>query len=146
MLETDDHASAAEAAGMFHGEGVAQFYDDTQALGWAYVRHVFPGAHRAAYASLPEDHFLREERSPDEEQPAWDIYMLYPPGPTWGALPPAPRWWIRQVGLDNRGESIFWADDFRRPPSSGDLRQAMRAMVERGRAGVGGGATTAPAG
>ena len=30
---------------------------------------------------------------------AWDVHLIYPPGPRWdGPLPPAPRFWMHQLG------------------------------------------------
>ena len=32
-------------------------------------------------------------------EPAWDIYMVYPPGVRWEAeLPPVPAYWMHQLG------------------------------------------------
>ncbi len=30
--------------------------------------------------------------------PAWDVYLAYPPGVTWGDWPPAPAFWHHQLG------------------------------------------------
>ena len=30
--------------------------------------------------------------------PAWDVYLAYPPGVTWGETPPAPAYWEHQLG------------------------------------------------
>ena len=30
--------------------------------------------------------------------PAWDVYLAYPPGVTWGDKPPAPAYWEHQLG------------------------------------------------
>lgn len=33
------------------------------------------------------------------DEPAWDIYMVYPPGVRWeGDLPPVPTFWMHQLG------------------------------------------------
>jgi hypothetical protein len=39
--------------------------------------------------------------------PAWDIYMLYPPGVKWETVPPTPAYWMHQItfmpgGADER--------------------------------------------
>ncbi len=31
-------------------------------------------------------------------QPAWDFWMLYEPGRTWGEAAPEPDWWEHQLG------------------------------------------------
>jgi hypothetical protein len=33
-----------------------------------------------------------------EGRPAWDVYLAYPPGPTWDDAPPAPSFWHHQLG------------------------------------------------
>ena len=30
--------------------------------------------------------------------PAWDVYLIYPPGVKWGQEPPAPVYWQHQLG------------------------------------------------
>ena len=30
--------------------------------------------------------------------PAWDVYLIYPPGVTWGDAPPSPSYWEHQLG------------------------------------------------
>ncbi len=30
--------------------------------------------------------------------PAWDVYLVYPPGVSWDAEPPAPSYWQHQLG------------------------------------------------
>jgi hypothetical protein len=33
------------------------------------------------------------------DEPAWDVYMIYPPGVRWvDPLPPAPVFWMHQLG------------------------------------------------
>ncbi len=32
------------------------------------------------------------------DQPAWDFWMLYKPGQTWGEETPEPDWWEHQLG------------------------------------------------
>ena len=34
----------------------------------------------------------------EEGWPAWDVYLAYPPGPTWDAEPPKPAFWHHQLG------------------------------------------------
>ena len=37
---------------------------------------------------------------------AWDVYLVYPPDPTWDAkLPPAPKFWMHQ--LDEEEPALF---------------------------------------
>jgi len=33
-----------------------------------------------------------------EDWPAWDVYLAYAPGATWGDAPPSPRFWHHQLG------------------------------------------------
>ena len=35
-----------------------------------------------------------------DEQPAWDVYLLYGPDAEWGNAPPAPTFWMHQLGID----------------------------------------------
>jgi hypothetical protein len=54
---------------------------------------------------------------PDLEFPAWDVWMLFAPGVTWGerAPPPAPTWWEHQLGrLTQHSELRLDPDRFAR--------------------------------
>jgi hypothetical protein len=44
-------------------------------------------------------------------EPAWDIYLLYPPDARWdGDLPPRPSYWMHQLGSKRRprANGPFW--------------------------------------
>ena len=61
--------------------------------------------------------------------PAWDIYLLYPPGAKWEADPPAPAYWMHQLtfmpgGADERRYGGLRLDTKR-------LRQEIETRLKR---------------
>lgn len=74
MLEGDDDAAAAEQAGSWPEERVCQWWDGAKELSRLF------------------------ERSLGLHSPAWDVYLLYPPGVHWeGDVPPTPTFWMHQL-------------------------------------------------
>ncbi len=59
------------------------------------VSHYWDGERRVGGAVQP---FV-----PDLEEPAWDFWMVYSPGVTWGVEAPKPDWWEHQLGSLGRG-------------------------------------------
>jgi hypothetical protein len=61
--------------------------------------------------------------------PAWDVYMLYPPGVKWGSDTPAPAYWMHQLtfmpgGADERRYGELRLDTKR-------LREEIQARLKR---------------
>jgi len=129
MLESDNEAAAREAAAMFDSTRVTQFYDPEHRAGDAFRRLVFPDAYDKAFASLPDDHWLRETmpqlKSRYETSPEWDIYMFFGPELEWGKAPPRPTRFVRHLGrmIEKDGErlSLMWVDGYENPPVEGRL-------------------------
>ena len=61
------------------GPGILHYWDGEQRIG-AAVQHFVPGL----------------------GYPAWDFWMLYAPGVTWGDEAPEPDWWEHQLGSLDR--------------------------------------------
>jgi len=76
ILPSDSEDAAGTSSGIVEDVRVAQFWDAQKAL---------PGPF-ALMLGLPEG------------WPAWDVYMVYPVGATWGDAPPAPAFWHHQLG------------------------------------------------
>jgi len=77
MVDSDERPAVDDIAGVF-GDRAAQYWDGAKLLGQEVARSV--------------------GRAPDD--PAWDIYLFYPPEAVWpatGALPTAPRF-VTQSG------------------------------------------------
>lgn len=133
MMESDDEASAREAAKMFDGTRVMQFYDPERLVGLVFRRQVFPDAYEQALAALPNDHWLHEamlENGPEYgDGPEWDIYMFFGHGAEWADSPPRPVHFIRHLGrvieTDDEGLSLMWIDDYSKPPVEGVLSEEM---------------------
>ena len=114
---------------MFDSTLVVQFYDPDRRVGDAFRRQVFPDAYEKTLASLPKDHWLREEmpqlKSRYETSPEWDIYMFFGRGVEWKAAPPQPKRFVRHLGriVEKDGEwlSLMWIDGYENPPVEGDL-------------------------
>lgn len=139
MMESDDEASAHEAAKMFDGTRVAQFYDPERRVGSAFRRQVFPDAYEQAIAMLPPDHWLRDamlENGPEYgARPEWDIYMFFKPGGEWSDSPPRPFHFVRHLGrvieTDDERLSLMWIDSYAKPPVEGDLGEQIEKAFER---------------
>lgn len=129
MMTSDNEAAAHGAAAMFDSALVEQFYDPDRLVGTAFRRQVFPDAYKKAFASLPKDHWLREEmpqlKSRYETSPEWDIYMFFRPGLEWEEAAPRPTRFLRHLGrvIEKDGEwlSLMWIDDYGNPPVEGHL-------------------------
>jgi hypothetical protein len=71
------------------------------------VRHYWDGDQRVGKAVTPLIEGL--------DIPAWDVWMLYAPGATWGeGVAPAPDWWEHQLNAlwDRRPDRRLEADRF----------------------------------
>lgn len=129
MMPSDNEATAHEAAAMFDSSLVEQFYDPDRLVGNAFRRQVFPDAYEKAFASLPKDHWLREEmpqlKSRYETSPEWDIYMFFGRGLEWEVAPPRPTRFVRHLGrvIEKDGEwlSLMWIDGYDHAPVEGHL-------------------------
>jgi hypothetical protein len=77
ILMTDSETSARRAVSLLPDPRVRHYWTDAPSLGLLYQEPIG----------------LRAE-------PAWDVYLVYAPGATWeeGALPPAPDWFMHQLG------------------------------------------------
>lgn len=133
MLPTDNEQAARNSASIFPPEGIPQFYDSRQKVGWAYSRGTFADFINRARKSLPDGHYLTEhfDNPQMRERPQWDLYMLYAPGVRWDGSPPVPTHWIRHCGRIDGQKSTFWVDSPDVPPHEGNLFDAMREMAER---------------
>ena len=100
MLEGDTQAAAITSSAIIQDPRVAQFYDGERRLGATIAQGL---------------------GSPSEI--AWDIYLFYPPGRTWDALPPPPVTWMHQL-------SAPWADPARRH-CGGDLVAQLHRATQR---------------
>jgi hypothetical protein len=83
MMSGDTFKAAQKAVKKFKDGRVQQFYDPQQLSGRAFAK------------SLGHS-----------DKVAWDIYLFYSPGTTWGELPPPPDVFMHQL----RGS---WADQSR---------------------------------
>ena len=80
MLEDDDEFAVREASGShLLDPRVKHFWDAEGDLQWRY----------AGLLNLPEN------------QPAWDIYMLFQQGTIWQEDPPRPDFWMHQLPVDS---------------------------------------------
>jgi hypothetical protein len=136
MMESDSEETAREAAQMFAGTRVEQFYDPENRVGLAFRQQVFPDAHEKAIASLPPDHWLHAElveRGSDYgDRPEWDIYMFFDQGATWGDSAPRPFHFVRHLGrVGEEGESLMWIDDYSNPPVEGELAESLADRCSR---------------
>lgn len=137
MLETDNEDAARKTAGRFSARRVTQFFDPGMRVGERFRKQVFPDAYDQAYASLPEDHWLRESmpllKARHAGGPEWDIYMFFEPGLKWDDAPPRPTRYVRHLGRiiikDHERLSLMWIDAYSNPPVEGHL------PVEIGRLG-----------
>ena len=64
---------------LMQGENIVHYWDGGRHVGEA-VQHFVDGL----------------------EQPAWDFWMLFEPGRTWGDAAPEPDWWEHQLGALSR--------------------------------------------
>ncbi len=76
ILPDDGDAGAQESSKLVTDQRSSQFWDADKALPPLF----------APLLGLPPD------------WPAWDVYLAYPPGPTWEDEPPAPAFWHHQLG------------------------------------------------
>jgi hypothetical protein len=76
ILPEDNGDEASKSASLVADARAAHFWDAGKSL---------PGPF-AATLGLPEG------------WPAWDVYLIYPPGATWQDAPPAPSYWEHQLG------------------------------------------------
>ena len=81
ILPDDSEPAARESCGLVTDARAAHFWDEQRVLPDLF----------ASVLGLPEG------------WPAWDVYLAYPPGVTWGdrvqnAPPPAPAFWHHQLG------------------------------------------------
>ena len=76
ILPDDSEAAAVKSSALVPDARAAHFWDARKALPPLF----------AELLELPEG------------WPAWDVYLAYPAGPTWGAAPPAPSFWHHQLG------------------------------------------------
>lgn len=75
ILRTDDERSSRKATTLFPDPRVRNYWVKTQEVGVAFQPTIG----------------LTTE-------PAWDVYLLYPPGVTWeGAVPPEPTFFMHQL-------------------------------------------------
>ena len=133
MLPPDNEQAARESASIFPPDGVPQFYDSQQKVGWAYSRGTFAEFINRARKSLPAGHYLAEhfDNPQMRDRPQWDLYMLYAPGIRWGNSPPMPNHWIRHCGRTDGQKSTYWVDSPDTPPREGNLFDAMREMADK---------------
>ncbi|MGQ0722044.1 MAG: hypothetical protein ACT4PE_10790 [Candidatus Eiseniibacteriota bacterium] len=76
ILRTDDERSARKATALLPDARVVNYWTDGTELGEAFQ---------------PAIHLTTE--------PAWDVYLVYPPGVVWEAgEPPAPEFFMHQLG------------------------------------------------
>lgn len=76
ILRTDDERSARKATTILPDPRVRHYWIDSQAVGEMF---------QAPLA-------LKDE-------PAWDVYLVYPPGTEWrGSRPPKPAYFMHQLG------------------------------------------------
>jgi hypothetical protein len=75
ILDTDTTAPDEETRALVHDERAAHFWDPSGVLPKLFNSTL----------SLPTGY------------PAWDAYMLYPPGPKWDDEPPTPVYWEHQL-------------------------------------------------
>lgn len=137
MLDGDNEGTARIASGTIARPNATHFYDDRQASGWAWHRGPFNGMAQRVKAALPLDHWVSEAWAEHrEDTPQWDLYMLYAPGVKWesdgagAGGPPMPTAWIRHIGRQRGGVSVYWRDTPDAPPREGDLYDAMREMAD----------------
>jgi hypothetical protein len=83
MLDADNAQAARGSARILDDPRVVQFHDPERRVGEAIATRFGAGGHIA-----------------------WDVYLFYPQGSTWGASPPLPVEWMHQ--LDDT-----WADPAR---------------------------------
>ncbi len=83
MMSGDTYEAAQKAAGKFRDKRAKQFYDPQQLAGRAFAKSLGHG-----------------------DRVAWDIYLFYPPGALWEALPPQPEAFMHQL-------RDSWADQHR---------------------------------
>jgi len=76
ILRTDDERSARKATALFPDERVQNYWVDSQDVGKAF-----------------------QEPIGLTTEPAWDVYLVYPPGVTWSEDgPPRPEFFQHQLG------------------------------------------------
>jgi hypothetical protein len=79
ILPTDRGTPSQETRGLVHDERAAHFWD---------AKGVLPGLFQSTLDLRPGI-------------PAWDVYMIYPPGIWWQKTPPKPAYWEHQLGVTN---------------------------------------------
>jgi hypothetical protein len=134
MLENDSEAAARESAHIFDNATVGQFYDPSILAGKAYRHDVFPDAYEKGLASLPKNHWLREQlpAAGHELGPEWDIYMFFDKKVAWKNEPPHPSRFVRHLGrIVEHGDeylSLMWVNDYSNPPVEGHLPDEIRRL------------------
>jgi hypothetical protein len=128
MLEGDNETTAADSARQLDPDGFALHVHDPQRFVGRAIAAALPFGPRGPAARRPfaptGSALGAPARTGDETvggqgEAAWDIYLFYPPGPTWGDGPPEPAAWFHQLGGDP------WADAARY--RTGDsLRESLR--------------------
>lgn len=136
MLESDNEAAARSAATIFPPDRCVQFFDAQQAVGLAYAGRTFAGFIERARQTIPKEHPLADALADrgEAERPQWDLYMIYAPGVQWESAadgPPQPNHWIRHCGRTDGQLSTYWRDTPDKPPSEGNLFDAIREMAEQ---------------
>ncbi len=74
MLKDDSETTAKNMTSIFTDHRVRQFYDSNKLSGKIIA-----------------------EGLGWEGMVAWDIYLFYPAGSVWAAIPPASRYWMHQI-------------------------------------------------
>ncbi len=74
ILRTDDARSSRKATALVPDPRARHYWVDTQALGQLFQPTLGLTA-----------------------EPAWDVYLIYPPGRTWSDKPPAPEFFMHQL-------------------------------------------------
>jgi copper chaperone CopZ len=137
MLAADGGAEASAGARSLTAPGVRQYWDPSRRVGTSLRRDIFPRAVEEMKRSLPKEHYFDQYLvDRDAAQPEWDIYLLFAPGVEWTDRMPAPARWVRQTALFAKGEggamtSLLWANNYAAAPVEGDLREHLRALVDR---------------
>jgi hypothetical protein len=106
MLPDDNASSAASSAQVFVAPSASdarlrQFHDPQRRIG-----HALAGALEL-------------------EGPAWDVYLVYPPGRRWADEPPSPADWMHQLGGQGADRDRFQVRD----RLVARLQEAMEAVV-----------------
>ncbi|HET9599766.1 MAG TPA: hypothetical protein VFP65_29600 [Anaeromyxobacteraceae bacterium] len=105
-LRWDDLEEASRVAADVRDARVSQYWDEGGRLA-----HALGGV-----LSIPA-----REGVADGAPFAWDVYLLYPPGPVFGDRPPAPAQWLHQLSHLPEGRAT-WLD-------AAALEERLRALT-----------------